>query len=90
GTLSNGHAHIELDSIFLQTVTIDSTNPMKVFVQLNCDGSVYVVKGATGFDVVASNGGILNGGFDYRVVAKRKGYEETRLETALPPVRFSK
>ena len=34
GQLVNGRAHIELDPLFLQTVTINAENPMRVFVQL--------------------------------------------------------
>ena len=80
GQLSNGRTHIELDPLFLQTVTIDSRHPIKVFVQLegDCRG-VYVSKGITGFDVNELQGGIGNVSFSYRVVAKRKGYEDVRL-----------
>ena len=80
GQLSNGKTHIELDPLFLQTVSIDSRHPMKVFVQLegDCRG-VYVSKGATGFDVSELQGGTGNVPFSYRVVAKRKGYEDVRL-----------
>ena len=90
GTLVNGRAHITLDSIFLQTVTIGDANPIKVFVQMNSDASAYVVKGTSGFDVIENGGGISNGAFDYRVVAKRKGYEAVRMESATPPVSLSK
>ena len=88
GTLVNGHAHIELDPIFLQTVTIDSANPMRVFVQMNTEISgIYVVKGLTGFDVIENGGNHSAGAFDYRIVAKRKGYESVRLEqVSAPPV----
>jgi hypothetical protein len=82
GRLVNGRCHVELDPLFLETVTIDAGNPIKVFVQLHdetCRG-VAVKKGATGFDVVELGGGTSNGTFDYRVVAKRKGYESDRLE----------
>jgi hypothetical protein len=39
-----------------------------------------VNKGQTGFDVVERQGGSSNGTFDYRVVAKRKGFESRRLD----------
>jgi len=81
GQLSNGKAHIELDALFSETVTINSTNPMKVFIQLNdpnCNG-IAVVRGTTGFDVVELQNGISNASFSYRIVAKRKGYENQRL-----------
>ncbi len=80
GQLVNGKAHIELDPMFLETVTINNSNPMKVFVQLegDCNG-VYVAKGTTGFDVNELRGGTSNTAFSYRVVAKRRGYETERM-----------
>jgi hypothetical protein len=80
GQLSSGHTHIELDPLFLETVTIDENHPMKVFVQLegDCKGT-YVVKGDTDFDVYELQGGTSDVVFSYRVVAKRKGYEDERL-----------
>ncbi len=84
--LVGGRAHVELDPTFLATVTVDSANPMRVFVQMNSDISgVYVVKGLTGFDVIENGGAHSSGAFDYRVVAKRKGYESVRMESATPP-----
>jgi hypothetical protein len=78
--LVNGRAHIELDPVFRQTVTINSQNPMKVFVTPT-DGSAIalgVTKGLTGFDVVGPAGS--NASFDWRIVAKRAGYETHRLD----------
>ena len=87
GTLVNGRAHIDLDPTFLQTVTIDAANPMMVFVQMNTEISgVYVVKGTTGFDVIENGNGKSSGAFDYRIVAKRKGYENIRLKQGAPPL----
>ncbi len=82
GRLVNGRAHIDLDPVYLQTVTIDANHPMKVFVQLegDCRG-VYVSKSTTGFDVNELQGGTSGVAFSYRVVAKRKGYEDLRLAT---------
>jgi len=82
GKLANGQAHIELDPLFLETVTIDASNPMKVFVQLNdpdCNGTA-VIRGTTGFDVVELDNGNSNASFSYRLVAKRRGYENQRLK----------
>ena len=81
GQLVSGKAHIELDPLFLQTVTINSQHPMKVFVQLNdenCKGTA-VKRGTTGFEVIELLAGTSNASFSYRVVAKRKGYEDVRL-----------
>ncbi len=73
--------------MFLETVTIDSANPMMVFVQMDTEISgVYVVKGMTGFDVIENGNGKSGGAFDYRIVAKRKGYETVRMETGAPPL----
>jgi hypothetical protein len=81
GRLLNGRAHVDLDPLFLETVTIDEANPMKVFVQLGgaCEG-VYVTRGRTGFDVVELRDGMSSVPFVYRVVAKRRDFEGPRLE----------
>lgn len=81
GQLVNGETRIDLDSIFLETVTIDAQHPMKVFIQLTAEANpVYVTKGETYFIVKELNGGKSMATFDYRVVAKRKGFEAIRLE----------
>jgi hypothetical protein len=86
GTLIKGRAHIELEPTFLQTVAIDAANPLKVFVEMNsATNGVYVTKDATGFDVIENGNGTSNGAFDYRIVAKRKGYEGVRMEQGQPP-----
>ncbi|MCU0611267.1 MAG: hypothetical protein MUE60_05695, partial [Candidatus Eisenbacteria bacterium] len=81
GHLVSGRCHIELDPLFLETVTIDDANPMKVFVEHRgpCGGT-YVLTGETGFDVVEQESGTSTCAFMYRVVAKRKGFEEKRLD----------
>ncbi len=86
GRLSDGKAHVELDPLFLQTVTINADHPIKVFVQLegDCNG-VYVEKGTTGFDVNELKGGSSNVSFSYRIVAKRRGYEDQRLPVMTGP-----
>jgi hypothetical protein len=90
GVLKAGLAHIDLDPTFLSTVTIDSANPMRVFVQMNSGISgVYVVKGTTGFDVIENGAMHSDGAFDYRVVAKRKGFESVRLERSNAPDAFA-
>jgi hypothetical protein len=82
GRLVNGRAHISLDLLFLETVTVDALNPMRVFVQLHDEGceGVAVKKGTTGFEVIELRGGHSSGTFDYRVMAKRKGFEAKRLD----------
>ena len=82
GELVNGRCHIELDPLFLETVTIDATDPMKVFITPDdprCRG-VAVVRGTTGFEVIELHNGVGDSRFAYRVVAKRKGFEDKRLD----------
>ncbi len=82
GVLSSGRAVVQLDPLFLETVTIDEEHPMKVFVQLHDEASqgVAVKKSGSAFSVIELNGGRSNATFDYRVVARRRGYEDTPLE----------
>ena len=80
GALAQGQCRIELDPVFREAVTIDATAHMMVYVTPNGRlGEWWVEKGASGFTVVAPEGadGIT---FDYRVVAKRKGFEAKRLD----------
>ena len=81
GKLVNGRCHIDLDPLFLETVTINSENPLKVFVEHRgpCQGT-YIETRETGFDVIEQNSGTSDVGFCYRVVAKRKGFESKRLD----------
>jgi hypothetical protein len=83
GTLVNGKIHIQLDPTFLQTVTIDTQHPLMVFLQLegDCKGAYVTNKTATGFDVIELQGGHSNVSFTYRVVCKRKYFEEERMAT---------
>ena len=97
-TLSNGMADVQLDQLFLETVTVDEVHPIKVFVQLHDETSrgVAVKKLRSAFSVIELDGGRSNSSFDYRVVARRKGDEDVGLEVvrelpershAVPPMR---
>jgi hypothetical protein len=44
----------------------------------NCKGTA-VKRGTTGFDVIELQQGTSNTSFSYRIVAKRKGYENERM-----------
>jgi hypothetical protein len=89
--LAEGQARVDLDPIFRQTVTIDEQCPMKVFVTLTdeCNG-VFVKKGADHFVVHELAGGRSSATFDWRIVAKRRGQESTRLEPFTPPEEMGK
>ena len=81
--LTNGKAHVELDPRFLQTVTVDAGHPLRAFVQVNddCKGVFVANRTATGFDVLELHNGASNAHFTYRVVCKRRYYEDERLAT---------
>jgi hypothetical protein len=89
--LSRGRAHIELDATFLQTVTLDARHPMRVFIQLegDCNGVFVTHKTATGFDVVELRAGVSDAHFSYRVVCKRKYYEDERLANDEQDIRYN-
>ncbi len=57
---------------------------MRVQVTLtgDCNGVYVSEKTATGFTVRELRGGASNATFDWEVAAKRKGYEDVRLESA--------
>jgi hypothetical protein len=81
GALSGGRATIAVDPLLLEVMAISAEHPMKVFVQLTSGDPMDLVvrKGLTSFEVVAEDPASA-ATFDYRVVAKRKGYENVRLE----------
>ncbi len=80
GQLSGGSVRIEIDSAFAQTV--NAGVEYHVFLTPNGDSKgLYVSqKTATSFEVHEQGGGTSSIAFDYRIMAKRKGYENVRLE----------
>ena len=89
--LVSGHAHVELDPTFLQTVTVNPSHPMRVFIQLtdDCNGVFVANRTETGFDVRELKDGTSYASFSYRVVCKRKYYEDERLATEDEDIRFN-
>ncbi|MFC2043500.1 hypothetical protein ACFLUA_05060 [Chloroflexota bacterium] len=83
GTLENGAAHIEFEQIFAETVNLGEN--YHVFLTPVCDQPLVLnvsAKTPSGFSVqgVTLDGTPSNCKFDYRIVAKRLGYESLRLE----------
>ncbi len=80
GQLSSGKSTIKLDSTF--AATVNSAVDYHVFLTPNGDShGLYVAKKtATSFEVREQGGGTSSVAFDYRIVARRKGYENIRLE----------
>jgi hypothetical protein len=79
GQLSGGRTTVELDPAFAQTVS--ASGDYHVFLTPNGDsrGLYVAAKSATSFEVREQGGGASSVAFDYRIVAKRKGYEDVRL-----------
>jgi len=81
GQLQDGAATIAIDPLYAQTVNLEE--PYLVFVTSEGDCGLYVAdKTATSFTVRALDGKTCAVAFSYRIVAKRLGYEDDRLEPA--------
>jgi len=79
GQLLNGAATIALDSVYTQTVNTDVEYHVFLTPRGECEG-LYVGATAAGtFEVRELHHGTSNIKFDYRIVARRKGYEDIRL-----------
>ena len=76
--LVNGSAVVKIDPTFAQTTNV--TIPYKVFLTPNgeCSGLYVTNKTADSFEVREIGGGRSNIEFDFRIVARRKGYEDGR------------
>jgi hypothetical protein len=79
GELSNGVATVKLEPVFAQTVNLGAD--YHVFLTPNGDSrGLYISrKTPTSFEVRESGGGSSTLAFDYRILARRKGYETIRL-----------
>ncbi len=79
GQLRNGSAQIALDPTFAQTV--NTAVEYHVFLTPNgdCKGLYVRHKTATSFEVRELGGGSSSIAFDYRIMAKRRGFEDVRL-----------
>ncbi len=80
GELRDGVAVISLDPLFARTVSLDADYHVYLTPLGDCNGLYVADKTATGFEVRELGGGVSNAGFDYRIVAKRMGYEDVRME----------
>jgi len=81
GKLVNGSTHIALDDMYTETVTIDNKHPMHIFLQEQGDSnSLFVTPDANGkgFTVKEKQGGTSNVAFSFRIMAKRRFYQDHR------------
>lgn len=81
GTLAGGVATILVEPIFAETVNLDGYH---VFLTPlgDCNGLYVTAKTEASFEVHELGGGTSDVSFDYRLVAKRLGYEDVRLGEA--------
>lgn len=81
GKLTNGSTHIALDEMFLETVYIDENHKMRIFLQEEGESNGLIVikdPDGKGFTVKEKNGGTSNIEFSYRIMAKRRFYQDQR------------
>lgn len=81
GELQNGSVHIQLDDMFQETVYIDNTHKMHIFLQEEGDSNglfVTIDADNKGFTVKEKNNGRSNNSFSYRILAKRRFYQNQR------------
>jgi hypothetical protein len=79
GQLSNGAAVIALEPTFRQTVNVGVEYHVFLSPRGECEGLYVANTSATGFEVRELHHGSSTVAFDYRIVARRKGYENIRL-----------
>jgi hypothetical protein len=79
GQLANGSVHVALDSIFAQTVNTGVEYHVFLTPKGDCEGLYVTNETPEGFDVHELRGGHSGIAFDYRIMAKRTGYENVRL-----------
>jgi len=77
--LSRGAAHVDLEPVFGQTVNTGVEYHVFLTPDGDCKGLYVSAKSADGFDVRELGGGKSSIAFEYRIMAKRSGYEELRL-----------
>jgi hypothetical protein len=79
GQLSNGSTTVQLEHVFAQTVDLDVNYHVYLTPNGDCKGLYTTRKTPTSFEVHELGKGTSNVGFDHRIVAERKGYENVRL-----------
>jgi hypothetical protein len=79
GKLQHGGATVTLESTFAQTVNTGTEYHVFLTPEGDCEGLYVTNKTPTGFEVRELHGGHSNIAFDYRIMARRKGYENVRL-----------
>jgi hypothetical protein len=77
--LSGGRAIVQIDPVFGQTVNTAYEYHVFLTPKADCKGLYIASQSATSFEVRESQHAKSTVAFDYRIVARRKGYERARL-----------
>ncbi len=77
---TNGTATVVFEPKFAQTINAGSGYHVFITPNADCKGLYVTNKTAAGFEVHEMGGGVSSVAFDYRIVAKRAGFENVRLE----------
>jgi hypothetical protein len=80
GQLQSGSARVALEANFAAVVNSEVDYHVFLTPEGDCKGLYVSHKTETGFEVRELGGGASNVAFDYRIMAKRKGFEKLRME----------
>jgi hypothetical protein len=89
GQLQNGAAVVALDPEYVQTVNTGMDYHVFLTPKGDCKGLYVANETAGSFEVHELGGGNSSIGFDYRIVAKRKGFENIRMAEVAGPQKGS-
>lgn len=78
--LRNGSVAVAFDRVFVQTVNGDVDYHVFITPNGECEGLYVTNKSGQGFEVHELHGGHSNIAFDYRIMARRKGFENVRMQ----------
>jgi len=79
GHLASGVAVVTLEPVFAQTINTSPDYHVFLTPRGDCKGLYVSNTGPSSFEVHELGGGTSSLDFDYRIMAKRKGYEDIRL-----------
>jgi hypothetical protein len=77
--LVNGYSVVKIEPVFAETVNTEGDYHVFITPKGNCRGLYVANQGPRSFEVRELNKGKANITFDYRIVAKRRAYEQVRL-----------
>jgi len=84
-TLVDGRAVVNIEPLFAQTVNLGVDYHVFLTPLGDCQGLYVAAKTPISFEVRELGGGKANVAFDYRIVARRLGHEQARLEAVNVP-----